>query len=150
MNLISTKEAHLVSATLERLGGLPEDITPLIFERYIQQHPESSKLFRVIAPNQPPQGCGQMLFEILSVSTDAANQETYIDSYLRDLISGHIGFGVGSLDLYIGFLNAVEETIAERLKDNWPEEEKLAWTKSTQILASNIASISDSIFNSKK
>lgn len=131
-----------IQPTLDRLCRLEEDITPKVFGRYIEKFPESGKLFRLLAHGQPPLGCGQMLFEILSVLDDLTKQASYVDGYLKDLMTGHLGFGVRSLDLYLGFLDVIAETVAVQLGESWPQVERQAWTRATWLLKSRLKQLS--------
>lgn len=86
-----------------------------------------------------------MLFEILSVLTDLACHADYIDAYLSDLITGHLGFGVRSKNLYSDFIDAVNETVIDALGDGWPLEERIVWMNTSMELKNRVTTIAATV-----
>ncbi len=130
----ATSDAQLMADTLALLGERGQDIAPAVFARFISQHSASAPLFRVVDVSQPPHGCGQMVFEILSVLQDHAEGKPYVQGYLRDLVSGHKGFGVDGFALYSDFMASLLDEIGHCMGAEWTPERAEAWSSQREAL----------------
>lgn len=131
-------DAELIAQTLTWLDDHGHDIAPEVFGRYLTHHPESVSLFRVVDPTQPPHGCGQMVFEMLSVLQDCAEGKPYVDGYLRDLVNGHKGFGVRGQQVYADVLQVLADIVNDRLAGHGSASQAAAWARQTQALLDRI------------
>jgi hypothetical protein len=120
---------------------LDEDIAPAVFARFLERRPELATLFGVMLPGHLPVGCGSMLFEILCLLRDGAQQAPYVAGYLEDLIDGHRQFGVERAVDYSEFLDTIEEVVAAKLGVGWPEAEHAAWVRQTRALQNRIGAL---------
>jgi len=143
--VLHLSDAQHVATTLAWLGENGHDIAPEVFVRYLARHPASAALFRVVDPTQPPHGCGQMVFEMLSVLQDSADAKPYVDGYLRDLVSGHKAFGVQGLRLYADLLQALTDTVNDRLTGHGSAAQAAAWARQTRALVERIRSAAPSL-----
>lgn len=140
MTEASLNDAALIEHTLELAAQRHEDISPLVYAHFFASCPEAAPLFKVIDPTQPPHGCGQMLFEILSLLQDCAAQKAYVAHYMQQIASNHYAFGVQAKALYAHFLNSVVCVLADTLDKDWNNELEVAWCRQTRALLTYIPS----------
>ncbi len=145
MNLIApvapppaTPDLPVLERTLELAAERHPDITPRVYACFFERCPQARPLFEVITPDQPPRGCGQMLFEILSLLVDCAAGRPHVAPYVQQVGHDHRAFGVGDPGLYGAFLAAVVEVLAEQLGDDWTPEIAAAWSRQTQALLQHL------------
>ena len=123
-----------IAFTLEFIARNEIDITPLVYGIFFDASPEYREVFKVVDPAQPPHGCGQMLFEILSLIQDQAIGKPYVANYMKDIASQHKSFGVGSSAMYKKFLQALTEAIRQIMGREWTPSHAAAWERQTTSL----------------
>lgn len=128
----------LLEKTLETVAERHPDITPLVYARFFERCPEARPLFRVVDPQQPPHGCGQMLFEVLSLLQDCAAGRQHVASYAQQVDHDHRAFGVHGPALYAQFLAAVIDVLAQQLGSDWTPELAAAWARQSQALLQHL------------
>ena len=131
-------DAALIDQTLEIAATRCTDLTPAVFARFFERCPEATALFTVIDPNTPPMGCGQMLFEVISLLTDTANGQPYVASYMHQIACDHVEFKVDDARLYQAFMAALVDVIAGLLDANWTEAHAQAWARQCQALLGHL------------
>ena len=130
----STRDGELIEATLELAAARHPDITPLVYARFFERCPEARSLFRVVDPQQPPHGCGQMLFEIVSLLQDCVVGRPHVSSYMQQLGHDHRSFGVHNPTLYAAFLAALSDVVEQQAGADWTPEHAAAWSRQSQAL----------------
>ena len=130
----ASSDLPLLDRTLELTAERHPDITPLVYARFFERCPQARSLFEMVAPGQPPRGCGQMLFEILSLLQDCAAGRPHVASYAHQIDHDHRGFGVHDRALYAQFLDAVIDVLAEQLGADWTPDLAGAWARQSQAL----------------
>lgn len=131
-----TNDAALLEETLEMVAERCEDLTPAVYRRFFTHCPSASELFTIIDPDTPPMGCGQMLFEIISLLRDSAADKSYVPGYMQQIASEHLAFQVSGQQLYADFLNALHETLAALAGDDWSPAHEQAWRRQITRLVS--------------
>ena len=126
-----TSDAQLIEASLELTAERAGDIGSAVYARFFERFPEGRSLFRVVDATQPPHGCGQMLFEVLSLLQDNAQNKPYVASYMADIGAEHAGFGVMGHATYAEFLQALMDVVAGALGDHWNAAYQAAWSRQT-------------------
>lgn len=127
-------DAALIAHTLELAAQKHDDIFPEDYARFFANCPASVPMFKVVDPSQPPHGCGQMLFEILSLLQDVAADKPYVASYMQQIASDHRAFGVGDPALYKKFLDSMVEVLAGLLGADWTVPHARAWERQSLAL----------------
>lgn len=122
-------DAQLIEASLALTAECTGDIGPAVYARFFERCPEGRSLFRIIDATQPPHGCGQMLFEILSLLQDNAQNKPYVRSYMADIGAEHAGFGVNRRATYAEFLQAIMDVVGRAMGDHWNTAYEVAWSR---------------------
>jgi hemoglobin-like flavoprotein len=131
---LALNDAALIDHALEIAAERHPDISPLVYARFFERCPEAQTLFRVVDPAQPPHGCGQMLFEIISLLQDGAAGRPHVPSYLQQVGHDHRGFGVHEAGFYADFLGALTDVVAQQLGGDWTPAHAQAWARQTESL----------------
>jgi len=129
-------DARLVEEIFECTASQSEDWTAAVFERFFQRCPDAVSHFR-LAPegsNQPPQGCGQMLFEATCLVMDSANGLPYVDAYVQQIVSEHAAFDVTETALYAEFFSAMRDELMQLIGDDWTDARAAAWDRQISAL----------------
>jgi hemoglobin-like flavoprotein len=82
----------------------------------------------------PPLGCGQMLFEIISLLVDAAAGKPHVSSYVHQIAPDHVSFKVLDLTLCDDFLQALVDALADLLGSGGTAARAQAWAPQSQAL----------------
>lgn len=138
MSTLPTTDSALLEETLEIAATRSDDITPEVFAAFFARCPEAQHLFTVLDPAAPPLGCGQMLFEIISLMTDAAAGRPHVQSYMHQIATDHVQFKVVDLALYREFLNALVDVLARLLGPQWTAAHAAAWARQGDALLKNL------------
>ena len=128
----------LLNASLEIAVMQSEDFAPAVFQRFFSECPSASKLFTIPDPSMPPLGCGQMVFEIISLILDQAAGEAYVASYMHQIATEHSGFDVRDPEHYKAFLTALVDTLAQLAGNEWNAEFQTAWSRQCACLLDRI------------
>lgn len=132
----SSSDATLLEETLETVAGRCNDLTPEVYRRFFVRCPSATGLFTIIDADTPPMGCGQMLFEILSLLRDNAEGKGYIPDYMKQIASEHAAFQVSERQLYADFLNALTDTLSTLMGNDWRPAHEQAWQRQITTLLS--------------
>lgn len=127
-------DAAVLNETLELAAERCEDLTPLVYQRFFALRPEAAVFFNVPDPTMPPLGCGQMLFEIISLLTDAAAGKPHVVPYMHQIVSDHMNFKVTGEALYRDFLAALMDVLADLLGSHWTDRHSQAWARQVDVL----------------
>jgi len=130
----TASDAAILDETLELAAARCEDLTPLVYQRFFALRPEAHALFNVPDPTMPPLGCGQMLFEIISLLTDAAAGKPHVAPYMHQIASDHVSFQVTGDALYRDFLTALMDVLAQLLGSHWTDRHAAAWARQADVL----------------
>ena len=133
------RDADLLEEMLECVTSVHGEIDAQIYARMFERCPHAAGMFKVIDPSQPPHGCGQMVFEIVSLLLDLAQDKPYVPSYLRQISHEHAAFGVDNRLYYAEFLRALTDVMARLADQAWTPDHAAAWERQTQRMMDIIA-----------
>lgn len=128
------QDAQWIEQSLEAVAALNVDIAPQVYAQFFSSCPQAAHLFKVVDPTQPPHGCGQMLFEILSLAQDCAADKAYVAGYMHQIASDHQSFGVHTADFYRQFLDSIISVLRETSGALWSAQWEAAWNRQAQRL----------------
>lgn len=132
----ATDDAVLLEASLEIAAGRCEDLTPLVFARFLELQPDSAGLFTEddLAVNRR----GRMLQEITFLLLHHAAGESYVPVNVQSTASDHTAYGVYDPALYTAFFVAYTDVLAALLGDDWNSAYASAWQRQSEALLSNL------------
>lgn len=133
-----TQDAQWIEQSLEAVAAHAGDISPLVYAQFFATCPQAAHLFKVVDPTQPPHGCGQMLFEILSLVQDCATNKPYVEGYMRQIASDHRSFGVDAVHFYGQFFESIVAVLREASGPQWSADWEAAWARQSQRLTAFI------------
>ncbi len=130
----NSSDLELLNESLEIAVSRCEDFAPAVFARFFERCPVAAALFSVPDSAMPPMGCGQMVFEIISLILDAAAEKPYVASYMHQIASEHTAFKVTDSELYKEFLASLLDVLATLLDTDWTVAHAQAWTRQSATL----------------
>lgn len=99
------------------------DLTPLVYQRLFEQHPETQTMFR-------SQGSelvmGSMLALTIEAILDFAGERRGHFRLIACEVASHDGYGTPR-ELFIAFFAVVRDTLRDLLGDEWSPEIARAW-----------------------
>ena len=99
------------------------DLTPLVYQRLFEQHPETQTMFR-------SQGSelvmGSMLALTIEAILDFAGERRGHFRLIACEVASHDGYGTPR-DLFIAFFAVIRDTLRDLLGDEWSPEIAQAW-----------------------
>jgi len=131
-------DLDLLNASLELALAQCEDLAPAIFARFFARCPAATDLFTVPDAAMPPLGCGQMVFEIISLLLDSAAGKPYVASYMHQIASEHCTFKVEDATLYSEFMAALVDVLADLLGARWSPAYAHAWERQSKRLLESL------------
>lgn len=132
-------DASILEHALELVAQRRDDIGPEVYSHFFQVCPAQYPVFKVVDPKQPPHGCGQMLFEVLSLLQDSTSGKSYVPSYLQQIAAEHAAFGVHGSVPYREFLDSLVAVVARVVGDDWTQAHAAAWARQTAALVRHLA-----------
>ena len=100
-----------------------EDLTPLVYRRLSDTHPETKTMFRTEGSELVK---GSMLALTIDAILDFAGPRTGHFRMIECEISSHDGYGTPR-ELFIAFFGVIAETLREVLGADWSPEIDAAW-----------------------
>jgi len=99
------------------------DLTPLVYQRLFEQHPETQTMFR-------PQGSelvmGSMLALTIEAILDFAGERRGHFRLIACEVTSHDGYGTPR-ELFIAFFAVIRDALRNLLGDEWSPEIAQAW-----------------------
>ena len=102
-----------------------EDMTPLIYRRLFEQHPEAEGMFR--SEGSAPVK-GSMLALTIDAILDLAGTRTGPFRLIECEVSSHDAYGTPR-DLFVAFFGVIANTVRDVLDREWSAEMDEAWRK---------------------
>lgn len=122
------KDSELLYRCFEQVANTGEDITPAIYENFFQAMPEAEQHIGIMDDRMR----GRMVEQIYGLLLGEAGED-----YLRFEADMHRGYGANP-GFYRGILEAVRDTVKERLTGEWSGEHEQAWDRSIERLMGDI------------
>jgi hemoglobin-like flavoprotein len=102
-----------------------DDLTPLVYRRLFELHPETQKMFRTEG-SEPVRG--SMLALTIDAILDFAGERTGHFRMIAAEISSHDAYGT-SRELFIAFFGIIAQTLRDVVGADWSDDIDAAWQK---------------------
>jgi hemoglobin-like flavoprotein len=99
------------------------DLTPLVYRRLFDAHPETQAMFRTEGSELVK---GSMLAMTIDAILDFAGERTGHFRLITSEVSSHDGYGT-SRELFVVFFAIVAQTLREVLGADWSDDIDAAW-----------------------
>jgi len=99
------------------------DLTPLVYQRLFEQHPETRTMFRTQGSELVK---GSMLALTIEAILDFAGERRGHFRLIACEVVSHDGYGTPR-ELFIAFFAVIRDTLRELLRDEWSPEIARAW-----------------------
>ena len=125
--------AHM-EAPLLAIAEHDIDIVPLVFERFLAQHPEYRKDFYNLEA-----AAGRMVNETIEAMVGIADGAYWVATTITNFVELHRDYGVYSPDLYSSFVDIVVDTLEGAAGEAWTADVNAAWRAQAKQLCEMIA-----------
>jgi len=120
-----TAPSNLIAHSFELAAERCEDLTPLVYRRLFQQHPEAEPMFRREANDLVK---GSMLALTIDAMLDFAGERTGHFRMIQCEVQSHDAYGTPR-ELFGKFFGVIADTMRELLGNDWSPEIEDAWRK---------------------
>ncbi|EJN15356.1 hypothetical protein PMI42_01097 [Bradyrhizobium sp. YR681] len=114
---------NLIEQSFEIAASRCADITPLVYQRLFDRHPEAKAMFRSQG-SEPVMG--SMLALTIEAILDFAGPRTGHFRLIACEVASHDGYGTPR-DLFIAFFAVIRDTLRALIADEWSPEIAQAW-----------------------
>ena len=112
-----------------------EDLTPLVYRRLFDAHPEARTMFRTEGSELVK---GSMLAMTIDAILDFADERTGHFRLITSEVSSHDAYGTPR-ELFIALFAIIAQTLREVLGADWSDEIDAAWRKLLGEIAALVA-----------
>ncbi|UQD69132.1 globin [Bradyrhizobium japonicum] len=112
-----------VENSFELAASRCADLTPLVYQRLFEQHPETRTMFRSQG-SEPVMG--SMLALTIEAILDFAGERRGHFRLIACEVASHDGYGTPR-ELFIAFFAVIRDTLRDLLGDEWSPEIAQAW-----------------------
>jgi hemoglobin-like flavoprotein len=112
-----------IQLSLELAAARCEDLTPLVYQRLLREHPETRTMFRSQGSDLVK---GSMLVFAIEAILDFAGERSGKFRMIECEVSSHDGYGTPR-DLFFAFFGIIAATLRELLGADWTGEIDEAW-----------------------
>ncbi len=127
--------ANPIERSFELAAGRCEDLTPLVYRRLFEAHPEARRLFRSEG-SEPVQGA--MLAMTIDAMLDFAGERSGRFRMIAAEVFSHDAYGTPR-ELFIAFFGIIAQTLREVIGADWSDEFDAAWRKLLDDIESFVA-----------
>jgi hemoglobin-like flavoprotein len=114
-----------IPRSFELAAARCEDLTPLVYRRLFDQHPEAEGMFRSEGSALVK---GSMLALTIEAMLDFAGERTGHFRLIECEVSSHDAYGTPR-ELFVAFFGVIADTLREVLGTEWSPEFDVAWRK---------------------
>jgi hemoglobin-like flavoprotein len=114
---------NLIEQSFERAASCCADLTPVVYQRLFEQHPDTRTMFRSQGSG-PVQG--SMLALTIEAILDFAGERRGHFRLIACEVISHDAYGT-SRELFIAFFAVIRDTLRDLLADEWLPEIAQAW-----------------------
>jgi hemoglobin-like flavoprotein len=118
-----TASTNLIHHSFELAAERCEDLTPLVYRRLFEKHPEAAAMFRSEGSEFVK---GSMLALTIDALLDFAGDRTGHFRLIECEVSSHDAYGTPR-ELFVAFFAVIAETLRDILDMDWSREIDLAW-----------------------
>ncbi|WP_025036580.1 globin [Bradyrhizobium sp. DOA9] len=119
MNAVS----HLIEDSFERAASRCADLTPLVYQRLFDRHPETQAMFRSKGGDLVK---GSMLALTIEAILDFAGERRGHFRLIACELASHDAYGTPR-ELFIAFFAVIRDTLRDLAGDDWTPEIARAW-----------------------
>lgn len=116
---------NLIERSFELAAERCEDLTPQVYRRLFELHPETQKMFRTEG-SEPVKG--SMLALTIEAILDFTGERTGHFRMIAAEISSHDAYGT-SRELFIAFFGIIAQTLRDIVGTDWSDDIDAAWRK---------------------
>ena len=120
-----TPAENPILSSFELAAERCEDLTPLVYRRLFEKHPEAEGMFR--SEGSAPVK-GSMLALTIEATLDFAGERTSHFRLIECEVLSHDAYGTPR-DLFISFFGVIADTLHEIIGADWTPEIDAAWRK---------------------
>ena len=120
-----TASTNLIQHSFELAAGRCEDLTPLVYRRLFDAHPEARTMFRTEGSELVK---GSMLALTVDAILDFAGERTGHFRLIEAEVSSHDAYGTPR-ELFAVFFGIIAQTLREIVGADWSDEIDAAWRK---------------------
>jgi len=114
---------NLIEQSFERAASRCADLTPLVYQRLFEQHPDTRTMFRSQGSELVQ---GSMLALTIEAILDFAGERRGHFRLIACEVISHDAYGT-SRELFIAFFAVIRDTLRDLLADEWLPEIAQAW-----------------------
>ncbi|UWU80847.1 globin [Bradyrhizobium huanghuaihaiense] len=114
---------NLIEQSFEIAAQRCADLTPLVYQRMFEAHPETRTMFRTQGSELVK---GSMLALTIEAILDFAGERRGHFRLIACEVASHDAYGT-SRELFIAFFAIVRDTLRDLLGDEWTPDMALAW-----------------------
>lgn len=114
---------NFIERSFELAAGRCEDLTPLVYRRLFEAHPEARAMFRTEGSDLVK---GSMLALTIDAILDFAGERSEHFRLIATEVSSHGAYGTPP-ELFLAFFVIIAQTLREVLADEWSDEIDSAW-----------------------
>jgi hemoglobin-like flavoprotein len=119
------KPENPIPRSFELAAARCEDLTPLVYRRLFEKHPEAEGMFR--SEGSAPVK-GSMLALTIEAMLDFAGERSGHFRLIECEVSSHDAYGTPR-ELFVAFFGVIADTLREVLGTEWSPEFDEAWRK---------------------
>lgn len=123
-----TTSSNPIERSFELAAERCDDLTPLVYRRLFERHPEAEAMFRTEGGELVR---GSMLAMTIEAILDFAGERTGHFRTIAAEVSSHEGYGTPR-ELFVAFFGIIAETLRDIVGADWPDDIDAAWR---QLLA---------------
>jgi hemoglobin-like flavoprotein len=118
-----TAPANPIHRSFELAAERCEDLTPLVYERLLREHPETKSMFRTEGSDLVK---GSMLALTIDAILDFAGDRSGHFRMIECEVSSHDAYGTPR-ELFVAFFGVIARTLREVIGADWSLEIEDAW-----------------------
>jgi hemoglobin-like flavoprotein len=120
-----TASPNPIERSFELAAGRCADLTPLVYRRLFDAHPEARTMFRTEGSELVK---GSMLALTIDAILDFAGERTGHFRLIISEVSSHDAYGTPR-ELFVAFFGVIAQTLREVIGADWSDEIDAAWRK---------------------
>jgi hemoglobin-like flavoprotein len=120
-----TASSNPIERSFELAAERCEDLTPLVYRRVFDAHPEAPTMFRTEGSELVK---GSMLALTIDAILDFAGERTGHFRLIVSEVSSHDAYGTPR-ELFVAFFDIIAQTLRDVLGADWSDEIDAAWRK---------------------
>jgi hemoglobin-like flavoprotein len=120
-----TPSSNPIERSFELAAARCEDLTPLVYRRLFEAHPEARTMFRTEGSELVK---GSMLALTIEAILDFAGERTGHFRMIEAEVSSHDAYGTPR-ELFVAFFGIIAQTLHEIIGADWSDDIDAAWRK---------------------